>query len=142
MFSKVAEQAIVDTDIEAKFIPEDFIIPSEIYNKMLQTADVKAQKLAKKLRAEYSGFELAQTITSYLNDFVDTVIQTCAGIEPTDFEFLFMNIREQLFDLGKTLTVFIEDITSTTGVNKALLSALMTPHTVVQGRQVLSLIHI
>lgn len=136
VFSKVAEQAIVDTDIEAKFIPEDFMIPSEIYNKMLQTADVKAQKLAKKLRVEDSGFELAQTIASYLNDFVDTVIQTCAGIEPADFELLFMNIREQLFDLDKTLTVFIEDITSTTGVNKALLSALMTPHTVVQGRQV------
>lgn len=136
VFSKVAEQAIVDTDIEAKFIPEDFMIPSEIYNNMLQNADVKAQKLAKKLRAEDSGYELAKTIASYLNDFVDTVIQTCAGIEPADFELLFMDIREQLFDLDKTLTVFIEDITSTTGVNKALLSALMTPHTVVQGRQV------
>ena len=136
VFSKVAEQAIVDTDIEAKFIPEDFMISSEIYNNMLQNADVKARKLAQKLRVEDSGYELAQTIASYLNDFVDTVIQTCAGIEPTDFELLFMNIRKQLFDLDKTLTVFIEDITSTTGVNKALLSALMTPHTVVQGRQV------
>lgn len=137
VFSKVAEQAIVNVDIEAKFIPEDFILPSDIFSELISSgADRKAEKLAKKLRTEETGYELAVTLTNYFNNLVDTVIQTCAGIEPTDFELLFMKIREQLYKEEKNLTVFIEDITSATGVNKALLNALMADHNAVENTKV------
>lgn len=137
VFAKVAEQAIVNVDVEAKFKPEDFILPSSIFADLINSgADRKAEKLAKKLRTEDTGYELAINLANYFNNLVDTVIQTCAGIEPTDFELLFMKIREQLFKEGKNLTVFIEDITSATGVNKALLNALMADHNAVENTKV------
>lgn len=133
IFSKVAEQAIVDIDVEAKFYPEDFMISSNILTELQNSgADRRAIKLAKKLVAEDSRVKYSRDLSNYLNEFVDTVIQTCAGIEPADFKMLFKNIREQLYKEGKELTVFIEDITSATGVNKALLDALSTEHKTVQ----------
>lgn len=137
IFSKVAEQAIVDIDVEAKFYPEDFMISSNILTELQNSgADRRAIKLAKKLVAEDSRVKYSNNLSNYLNEFIDTVIQTCAGIEPADFKMLFKNIREQLYKEGKELTVFIEDITSATGVNKALLDALSTEHKTVQDENI------
>lgn len=65
----------------------------------------------------------------YLNQFVNDVIQRCAGIEPGDFRQIFQDIRKELYRLGKNLTLFIEDVTSFTGVDDALLDALIVEHT-------------
>lgn len=64
-----------------------------------------------------------------MNSFVETVIQTSAGIEPGDFQQIFKEIRQELKRKGKNLILLIEDITSFTGVNQALLNALVTGHT-------------
>lgn len=52
-----------------------------------------------------------------------------AGIEPGDFRQIFQDIRKELYRLGKNLTLFIEDVTSFTGVDDALLDALIVEHT-------------
>lgn len=72
--------------------------------------------------------EDAKKFSDYLNQFVEIVIQRCAGIEPGDFEQVFMDIRKELYRIGKNLTLFIEDVTSFTGVDNALLNALMEEH--------------
>ena len=128
IYSKVAENSLVDLDTIAQFKPEDFLISVDLYDDMQQAgADPKAEKMARVLMAN-DAIEDAKKLSNYLNQFVDVVIQRCAGIEPGDFEQVFMDIRKELYRLGKNLTLFIEDITSFTGVDNALLNALMEEH--------------
>lgn len=61
--------------------------------------------------------EVADAIAKYLNSKVDIVIQSCAGLEPGDFEQVFKEIRKELKKQGKSLTLLIEDITAFTGVS-------------------------
>lgn len=128
IYSKVAENSFADLDTIAQFKPEDFIVSVDLYDDMWQAgADPKADKMAKALMAN-DAMEDAKKFSDYLNQFVEIVIQRCAGIEPGDFEQVFMDIRKELYRLGKNLTLFIEDVTSFTGVDNALLNALMEEH--------------
>ena len=128
IYSKVAENSYVDLDTIAQFKPEDFLVSVDLYDDMQQAgADPKADRMARALMAN-DAMEDAQKFSAYLNQFVSVVIQRCAGIEPGDFEQVFMDIRKELYRLGKNLTLFIEDVTSFTGVDNALLNALMEEH--------------
>lgn len=57
------------------------------------------------------------------------VSSICAGLEPGDFEQVFVEIRKEIKRQGKNLTLLIEDVTAFTGVNVALLNVLTTEHT-------------
>ncbi len=128
IYSKVAENSKVDTDTIAQFKPEDFLVSVDLYDDMQQAgSDPKAEKMAKAMMADDAMVD-AKLFSDYLNQFVSVVIQRCAGIEPGDFEQIFMDIRKELYRLGKNLTLFIEDVTSFTGVDNALLNALMEEH--------------
>lgn len=130
MYSKIAEHSLVDRDIIAQFKPEDFFISTDLYDDIQNAgADPKAIKMARELMADESGANEANKLADYLNQFVNDVIQRCAGIEPGDFRQIFQDIRKELFRVGKNLTLFIEDVTSFTGVDDALLDALLVEHT-------------
>ncbi len=130
MYSKVAEHTLVDRDTIAQFLPKDFYLTADLFEKICQNgADSKAEKMAREVMAEESGEESAIIYTNYINQFVNDVIQRCAGIEPGDFRQIFHDIRKELYRLGKNLTLFIEDVTSFTGVDEALLDALIIEHT-------------
>ncbi|MEG0757796.1 MAG: ATP-binding protein [Raoultibacter sp.] len=130
MYAKVAENTLVDRDTIAEFTPEDFLVTPDLYDAITAGgADSKAERMARKLMADEDGKEEASEISSYLNQFVNDVIQRCAGIEPGDFRQIFQDIRCELRRLGKNLTLFIEDVTSFTGVDDALLDALIVEHT-------------
>ena len=130
IYSKVAENSSVDRDTIAQFVPEDFFVSPDLFENIHRAgADPKAEKMARELMADESGTEDAQKIAAYLNQFVNDVIQRCAGIEPGDFRDIFQDIRSELYRMDKNLTLFIEDVTSFTGVDDALLDALMVAHT-------------
>lgn len=130
IYSKVAENSVVDRDTIAQFLPEDFLVTADLFEDIHRAgADPKAEKMAREFMADDSGFEDAKKIADYLNQFVNDVIQRCAGIEPGDFRDIFQDIRRELFRIGKNLTLFIEDVTSFTGVDDALLDALIVEHT-------------
>ena len=130
IYSKVAENSSVDRDTIAQFIPEDFFVSPDLFEDIHRAgADPKAEKMARELMADESGAEDAKKIATYLNQFVNDVIQRCAGIEPGDFRDIFQDIRRELYRIGKNLTLFIEDVTSFTGVDDALLDALIVEHT-------------
>ncbi len=118
-------------DTVALFETEDFVTTSDLLDKLeAEEADVKAKKMAKHLFVSYDGdTSAAEHVAEYMNLLVDDVIQQCAGIEPGDFQQIFKEIRQELKRQGKRLTLLIEDITSFTGINQALLSALITEHT-------------
>ena len=128
IYSKVAEDNTADTrDVVAEFTPEDFHIDISFCDKVqYDGGDKKAVRLLEKL---YMEPEVADSVAKYLNSKVDTVIQSCAGLEPGDFEQVFKEIRKKKKKKGKSLTLLIEDITAFTGVNEALLNVLTTWHT-------------
>lgn len=130
IYSKVAEHSSVDRDTIAQFVAEDFIVTTDLFEDIHRAgADPKAEKMARELMADDSGMSDATKIANYLNQFVNDVIQRCAGIEPGDFRDIFQDIRKELYRIGKNLTLFIEDVTSFTGVDDALLDALIVEHT-------------
>lgn len=128
IYSKVAESSIPDNrDVVPEFLPEDFQVDIAFCDKVqYDGGDKKAVRLLEKL---YMEPEVADSVAKYLNSKVDTVIQSCAGLEPGDFEQVFKEIRKELKKQGKSLTLLIEDITAFTGVNEALLNVLTTWHT-------------
>lgn len=128
IFSKVASTSTVkSSDVKAEFLPEDFEFDID-FNDALDKSDSenKVIRFAKKIGMKQ---ELPGVLANYLNQFTDTVIQRTAGLEPGDFKQIFTEIRKELFRRGKNLTLFIEDVTSFTGVNSALLDELITQHT-------------
>ena len=130
IYSKVAEKSLADPDVIAQFIAEDFYVSTDLFDDIQRAgADPKAEKMARKLMADEGGTDEAKKIAAYLNQFVNEVIQRCAGIEPGDFRDIFQDIRKELYRIGKNLTLFIEDVTSFTGVDEALLDALLVDHT-------------
>ena len=130
MYSKIAEHTLVDRDTVAQFEANDFIVSPELYDNITNAgADPKAERMARELMSDEEGPIEAQKIANYLNQFVGAVIQRCAGIEPGDFKQIFLDIRKELYRLDKKLTLFIEDVTSFTGVDTALLDALIEEHT-------------
>ncbi len=117
-------------DTVALFETEDFVVSIDFVNEMEnEGADRKALKMANHLIDNDGDTSAAERVAEYMNSLVDDVIQQCAGIEPGDFQQIFKEIRQELKRQGKRLTLLIEDITSFTGINQALLSALITEHT-------------
>ena len=130
IYSKVAENSSVDRDTIAQFIAEDFCVSADLFEDIHRVgADPKAEKMARELMADESGVEEAGKLAAYLNQFVNDVVQRCAGIEAGDFRDIFQDIRRELYRIEKNLTLFIEDVTSFTGVDDALLDALIVEHT-------------
>lgn len=128
IYSRIAENSNVDRDTIAQFEKADFVISADLYDEINGSADPKAVKQARALMADDGGLEEADKIASYLNQFVNDVIQRCAGIQPGDFRDIFQDIRRDLAKIGKNLTLFIEDVTSFTGVDDALLDTLLVDH--------------
>lgn len=130
MYSKIAEHSTVDRDTIAQFEKEDFFVSQDLYESIQRAGgDRKAERLALELLSDEKGPKTAKEIADYLNQFRNDVIQRCAGIEPGDFKQIFLDIRKELYRLDKKLTLFIEDVTSFTGVDTALLDALIEEHT-------------
>lgn len=126
IYLKVAQSDKIASDSAALFLSSDFDIDDEEMEDIEDNADKDTIKMARKLQLRP---EKKETIANFLNQFIDLVIQRCSGLESGDFEEIFKDIRREIKKDGKRLTVLIEDITSFTGVNAALLNALTTEHT-------------
>lgn len=130
MYSKIAEHSLVVRDTVAEFKPTDFFVNQDLFEQIQSSgSDRKAKKMALELLSDEKGPKTAKEISNYLNQFRNDVIQRCAGIEPGDFKQIFFDIRKELYRMEKSLTLFIEDVTSFTGVDTALLDALIEEHT-------------
>lgn len=117
-------------DTVALFNVCDFTINFDFLEMLRDNdADRKAIKMGEKLVPNGNDNSNSVEITNYMNSLVERVIQNCAGIEEGDFEQIFKEIRQELFNQGKNLILLIEDITSFTGINKALLNTLIIEHT-------------
>lgn len=131
IFSQIAERGVVERDLVPRFLPDDFLTDGLTLQRLSQ-AEKKGdvERGCWQLTQRFNVDErLKKQMADYLNLFVNAVIQESANIQPGDFEELFRQIRQELYRQGKTLTLFIEDITSFTGVDGALVNVLTTSHT-------------
>ena len=128
IYQKVAENETGDSrDVIPQFEPLDFHVDVDFCDDMITNGAAKnALKMANAILADE---ELPNRLAQYMNTLVDGVVQTCAGLEPGDFEQVFIEIRKEIKRQGKNLTLLIEDVTAFTGVNVALLNVLTTEHT-------------
>ena len=133
IYSKIVHSENTDDSIPL-FNKNDFIIdvndPDFNFEYFLQSADKDAVSIAKKFISDDDSLdvELINDVVKCLNSLVDKVIQSCAGIEEGDFEQIFKEIRQSMYEQNKNLILLIEDITSCTGINKELLNVLITDH--------------
>jgi hypothetical protein len=131
IYKKVSEsEGVSDRDVVPRFEKADFTIDIDFGDKLrAQGASKNAQKMADALLADNENdYELTDRVVNYMNTHVDAVIQQCAGLKPGDLEEVFFEIRKELKRQEKNLTILIEDITSFTGVNLALLNSLNARH--------------
>lgn len=128
IYQKVAENETGDSrDVMALFETSDFEVDVDFCDDMYTNGAAKnARKMADAILADD---EMPERLSDYMNTLVNKVIQTCAGLEPGDFEQVFIEIRKEIKRQGKNLTLLIEDVTAFTGVNVALLNVLTTEHT-------------
>lgn len=128
IYQKVAENETSDSrDVMALFETSDFEVDVNFCDDMFTNGAAKnAMKMANAILADD---EMPERLADYMNTLVNKVIQTCAGLEPGDFEQVFVEIRKEIKRQGKNLTLLIEDVTAFTGVNVALLNVLTTEHT-------------
>jgi hypothetical protein len=107
IFNKVTSSENANNqDTVAQFDMEDFVLTTDFVEEMDGAgADRKAVKLANWLIPdEEDGKEHAQKIADYLNQHVEEVIQSCAGIESGDFEQIFKEIRQERIGLARRLS--------------------------------------
>ncbi len=134
IYAKVTSSAPNGVDLEeARFKKEDFTLDIDFTQQLKDNqADRRAIQTAEKLLSDYEDeidSDLPLRYANHLNQFVDVVIQSQAGIKPGDFEDIFTSIRKELASQDMGLILLIEDITAFTGINQALLNALVTEHT-------------
>lgn len=135
IYSKIVDNNTKnDEDVLALFALEDFILDYDFNMKLKSNASRRAVKMANKLLPENDGSFTEddcnpKILMEYMNSKVDTVIKTCVGLKPGDFQQIFKEIRQELYLQGKNLILLIEDITACTGINRDLLDALIVKHT-------------
>lgn len=135
IYSKIASETFGNNeDVLPEFDITDFILDVDFNLKLNKNASKRAKMMANKLLPDFETKMFddndcnPKLVTDYMNSKVETVIQSCAGIEQGDFKQIFKEIRQELFLQGKNLVLLIEDITSCTGINRDLLDALIVNH--------------
>lgn len=123
----------VMNDVNPHFVSEDFQITSAQAQELKRTdLSRKALKFigevqdASHAEEQEEVEEFRELVAKYLNQFLDKVVQECLSLRGTDLKDIFLLLRKELKKEGKNLTLFIEDITSFTGVDKDLVEVLIS----------------
>ncbi|MBO9128580.1 hypothetical protein [Bacillus sp. 165] len=116
-------------DISPRFEVDDFAMTVDLLTAFKQS-DVsrRALKLAESLFNDDNSVQLRKDLADYLNQFLESVVQRCVNLRGSDLKDVFQHLRKELKGSGKNLTLFIEDITSFTGIDRALVEVLVTEH--------------
>ncbi|MEI8216545.1 MAG: hypothetical protein WCF96_05550 [Eubacteriales bacterium] len=126
------EDGTINQNEDQIFAAKDFKITLQQIKQNLDIANAGAAgntiRLAEKFATEGEGSELRNKVAEYLNSKVSSVIQRSLNLESADFKNLFASLRSILKKQGNKLTLFIEDITSFSGLDNALMEVLITNH--------------
>jgi len=116
-------------DIKPRFFAQDLEIDTETLNQMKRVGASKSSvRLAEDLWDSSKGPALRKKLAVFLNQYIEFVVQNCTSLRAADLKAVFEQLRAALKQEGKQLTLFIEDITSFVGLNRALVEVLVTEH--------------
>lgn len=106
------------------FTEEDFN-DRKIIRAVKKQGDPQASDFATTLS---EGDDEIRKLVDYLNRFTRDVVQRCAGVSSESTKTVFEELRKELKNQGKNLTLFIEDFTGFTGVDSEMITVLSTEH--------------
>jgi len=133
----------IDLEVENQsphFTAEDFLFSVEVMNRIRREgANVNAKNLAQKLHAMP---ELREDLADYLNGLLEFAIGRVTSLTSEDLKKMFIDLRRELKKQGSILTLFIEDITSFTGLDKGIVDVLVTQHTGEQNKELCQIISV
>jgi hypothetical protein len=112
-------------DVLPEFRPDDFVFKGQFLHDLLQHARPDTRQLAEKLSQDRNRDELAR----YLNTLLEFAIGRTTALSSDDLKQMFNELRRELRRQGRSLAVFIEDITAFTGLDSGLIDILVTQHT-------------
>ncbi|CEP66716.1 AAA+ ATPase domain [Moorella glycerini] len=116
-----------DNEVEPLFYAQDFLFVRDLLPHLRNNADRKASRFADRL-FENEKENVPEKLARYLNTLIERVIMRCARYESGDLRQVFETLRKELAAQGKNLTLFIEDITAFTAIDKELITVLVTEH--------------
>jgi len=125
------EGSEVDFDESPIFTEASFAMDVAAMSKLKDTSSRAAEftiKLGEFLNTRADKDAQRAKIAAYLNSKISEVIENSILYNATDFRKLFQALRKQLKQQGKNLTLFIEDITSLSGLDRALMEELIANH--------------
>lgn len=114
---------------DARFVCDDFnfSITSKLMKELHEEeAERKVINFAEDLVDDNRN--IRSVVSEYLNSKLESVIQDSIKLNSSDLKNMIDKIRVELKKRGKKLTLFIEDITSFTGVDKALIENIIREH--------------
>jgi len=109
------------------FVEKDFHFSIAFLNTMRQQGGYKpTQELVDRLRLDE---ETREDLALYFNRLLGEAIQKITQLSASDLTNMFFDLRRELKQQNKTLTLFIEDITAFTGVDAGIMEVLIKQHT-------------
>lgn len=110
--------------LEATFKSDDFTAMRSI----MQDVQRNGNPNTKRVFAEIIEVNGAEKLATYLNRFARAVILACANIAQGDTGEMIRQLRADLKEEDKALTVLIEDMTTFTGMDLDLIKILSVQH--------------
>ncbi len=107
------------------------ILPDDLLLDVETQANIEAtyQVVREFTRLLSENQQLRISIAAYLDSLVDFAIGRSVSLSSEDLKTIFFDLRRNLLREGKSLTLFIEDITAFTGIDSGLVDVLVTQHT-------------
>jgi len=119
-------------DIEPRFFDEDLKLDYQQHLMPMQEgrrSGREALRLAEELADQHKGPALRTLLVTFLNKHRSEVIEDCTNLRAGDLKAIFERLRRDLKKIGKQFMLFVEDITSFTGIDRALMEVLIQEHT-------------
>lgn len=109
------------------FYETDFLIHRDVRRRIdMEGGRPEVKQFADNLS---DNQDLREELANYLNRRLQRAIGRMTALSADDLKSIFMDLRRELRKQGRNLALFIEDITSFTGIDAGLVEVLATQHT-------------
>lgn len=105
-----------------QFVGEDLDFPEDVLRELNTVPYAAVRNMVGFLRTQ------SESVVAYLNSLLNYAVSNLTTLTADQLKDMFGDLRRQLRREGRSLTLFIEDITSFTGLDSALIDVLIAQH--------------
>ena len=125
-FMEKGEQTYIE---EMPFTENNICFPLKQVNAELNSAKHQADPDVRNFVKELCSDQIIkENVCGYLNSIVSEVIDRASSFKGEDLIKVFEELRSELKKRNQTISIFIEDINSITGIDRAILEVMRTNH--------------